>query len=361
MADGQDGAYSAATPTRASDAQYHYTFAGWSLTPGGSADPNAMKNITADRSVYAAFTTTVRTYTVTWYNGTTLLETDTNVPYGTTPTYNGADPVYNGSGDPADYKWNGWNPAVGPIQGDTKYTAAFKYSGYFYTKLIDRSITSIESDVETIGEYAFYFSPELTTVDLPMATTIGNYAFYNCAKLTTVDFPAVTTIGEHAFNTCSGLTAVSMPIATTIGRYAFRECKKLTTVNFPAVTAIGNSAFAACSGLTAVSFPMVTNIGSVFANCTKLSVVDLPVATSINTQAFRSCSALETVILRSMTVAKLDGTNAFENTPIASGTGYIYVPAALVEEYKEATNWSTYGTQFRAIEDYPDVTGGVTV
>ena len=31
---------------------------------------------------------------------------------------------------------------------------------------------------------------------------------------------------------------------------------------------------------------------------------------------------------------------------------YIYVPRALVEDYKVATNWSAYADQFRALEDY---------
>ena len=37
---------------------------------------------------------------------------------------------------------------------------------------------------------------------------------------------------------------------------------------------------------------------------------------------------------------------------------YVYVPKALVGAYKSATNWSTYANQIRAIEDYPDITGG---
>lgn len=37
--------------------------------------------------------------------------------------------------------------------------------------------------------------------------------------------------------------------------------------------------------------------------------------------------------------------------------GYIYVPAALIDEYKTATNWATFADQFRAIEDYPDICG----
>ena len=40
------------------------------------------------------------------------------------------------------------------------------------------------------------------------------------------------------------------------------------------------------------------------------------------------------------------------NCPIGQGTGYIYVPSALVNTYKSANYWSTYANQIRAIEDY---------
>ena len=52
-------------------------------------------------------------------------------------------------------------------------------------------------------------------------------------------------------------------------------------------------------------------------------------------------------------MVSLQGTTVtLKNTPIASGTGYIYVPAALVDSYKAATNWSNFAAQFRALEDY---------
>lgn len=82
--------------------------------------------------------------------------------------------------------------------------------------------------------------------------------------------------------------------------------------------------------------------------------------TTIGAYAFNGCSALTALILRNPdSVVTLTNTNALSGTPIASGTGYIYVPSALVDSYKAATNWSTYAAQFRAIEDYPDITGGV--
>ena len=298
VADGGDGTYGGTAPTKASTAQFSYTFSGWSLTPGAvTADTKALNGVTADRSVYAVFTAMVRTYTVTWKNGSTTLETDTNVEYGTTPTYNGSTPVYNGSGDASEYTFNGWNPAVGPITGDTTYTAKYKYNGYYYVKLIDRTISGAYTN-ETVE-------------------SIGNNAFDSCSSLTTADFPAATSIGQNAFNGCSSLTTANFPAATSIGYNAFYLCSKLTTADFPAATSIGNNAFYLCSKLTAL-------------------------------------------ILRSATMATLGGTNVFYNTPIASGTGYIYVPAALVDSYKAASNWSTYASKIRAIEDYPEICGGET-
>lgn len=40
--------------------------------------------------------------------------------------------------------------------------------------------------------------------------------------------------------------------------------------------------------------------------------------------------------------------------------GYIYVPRDLIETYKVSTNWVTYANQLRAIEDYPEICGGVS-
>lgn len=82
-------------------------------------------------------------------------------------------------------------------------------------------------------------------------------------------------------------------------------------------------------------------------------------ATSIGDVAFESCSVLKSLLLRGNNVCTLSNKNAFNSTPIASGTGYIYVPSALIEQYKAATNWSTYAAQFRALEDYT-VDGTVT-
>ena len=112
--------------------------------------------------------------------------------------------------------------------------------------------------------------------------------------------------------------------------------------------------------ITEISNNRVTSIGNyTFQSCKSLTTADFPLVTSIGSYAFQSCTSLTTLILhKSDAICTLSSTNVFNSTAIKSGTGYIYVPSALVESYKSATNWSTYADQIRAIEDYPEITGG---
>ena len=89
-----------------------------------------------------------------------------------------------------------------------------------------------------------------------------------------------------------------------------------------------------------------------------LITIDLPKLTSIEYGAWYECSNLTTLILRSSSLCSLSNTMVFYLTPIAKGSGYIYVPRALLsdddstKDYRKATNWTTYANQFRALEDY---------
>lgn len=104
---------------------------------------------------------------------------------------------------------------------------------------------------------------------------------------------------------------------------------------------------------------IASTLGS-FYNCTKLEKIDFDVLEEMKDADFYKCSALTAVIIRSPAVCTMSDSKAFKSTPIESGTGYIYVPAALVDSYKAATNWSAYADQIRAIEAYPDICGGAT-
>ena len=128
--------------------------------------------------------------------------------------------------------------------------------------------------------------------------------------------------------------------------------RSITEINNDRVTTVGAGAFASCLYLTTINLPVVTKIGlATFGGCARLTTADFPLLERISSSAFFRCGMLTTLVLRRNTVATLEHTDAFTNTPIASGTGYIYVPDNQVDNYKIATNWVTYANQIKGISE----------
>ncbi len=141
---------------------------------------------------------------------------------------------------------------------------------------------------------------------------------------------------------------------TDIGFRGFSHCAKLKSVNLPKVATIGQHGFNSCTVLERVEFPKLTTLtpGDNFTYCYALKYADLGLATSLPSWCLANDRALLTVILRKTDkICTLAATNALSGTPIAEGTGYVYVPDNLVESYKSATNWSTYATQIKPISE----------
>lgn len=152
---------------------------------------------------------------------------------------------------------------------------------------------------------------------------------------------------------------------TLLGSSAFSGCTKLWKVSLPSLTETKGAPFSGCSALVDTYLPSLRTVGNnTFQSCSKMSMLKLPSCKQIGGSVFKGCSALTALVLsNASTICYLVSTNTFENSPIASGTGYIYVPKALLsdtdasKDYRRATNWSAYKNQFRAIEDYPEITG----
>ena len=108
--------------------------------------------------------------------------------------------------------------------------------------LINRSITSIEnSEVTSIGPYAFCSCTSLTSVSLPNATSIKNYAFNSCTQLASISLPNATSIEGNAFGYSTQLASVSLPNATSIGVKAFAGCTRLASVILGKRATLSNS------------------------------------------------------------------------------------------------------------------------
>jgi len=222
VAEGGSTNFSGALPTREQDAQYTYVFSGWS---------GSQTNITESRDIVAQYSTTLRKYTITWKNsdGTTL-ETDNDVPYGTTPEYNGAAPVH--PTEPQDMQFNGWNPAIATVTGDITYTVQYLDTGSQFVKYLKRNMTAYTSSTATkIADNAFYKAAALVSVDTT-ATSIGANAFNGATALKTVNLRStgITTIAASAFNACTTLTTVDIAGIARLASNAFHICNNLTAL-----------------------------------------------------------------------------------------------------------------------------------
>lgn len=114
-------------PTKKMTAQYTYEFSGWSLTDGGDIiDESSFVNITDNIVLYAVYTSTVRSYTVTYYDddGVTILKTQ-SVAYGSMP------PSY--SPTKSNYIFDSWSPEVAIVTGDISYYATWEEKVSFAT------------------------------------------------------------------------------------------------------------------------------------------------------------------------------------------------------------------------------------
>ena len=231
------------------------------------------------------------------------------------------------------------------------YSQVFKKSSGGSEKLdaiIDGSVTDITSNAQTIRPYAFFNCNNLITASFPKATYLYNgYNFSGCTSLRSVSLPLVNHVsGNNQFQNCSALTTIDISSLTTLGQGFFNGCSSLETLDLPAITSIsGNDCFQFCSSLRTLNLPNLSQVASRMCyGCSSLPLLDFSKATTIKGDySFGNCSNLNILILRTNAVVSLSNTNAFYNTPFASGGtgGTLYVPQDLISSYESANNWST--------------------
>lgn len=155
-----------------------------------------------------------------------------------------------------------------------------------------------------------------------MGKNTGTGMIY-CAMLKKVEVGnGVNSITKAAFYRCYSLQSIIIPEGITIiDQSAFYNCYTLSNVVVPeGVLIIGLNAFSGCSSIANIVIPT--------------SVLQ------IHDDAFYVCSGMKFYdFTKHPLVPRLGGTDAFYSIP---SDCEIRVPAALVDEWKAATNWSTY-------------------
>ena len=183
-------------------------------------------------------------------------------------------------------------------------------------------------------------------------------------SITTYSNVTITQARDYSFALCTELVSVDLPEVAHIKSSAFLSCLKLVNINFPKLQAIEYNTFRNCASLA--EFITTSNFNSrldssVFEGCSSLEKADFY---HINTEGIAgyalACDNLVTLIIRNTDAVPIAKTTMFggKTTKMNKGEGYIYVPASMVGAYKAATNWAKFADQIRAIEDYPDITGG---
>ena len=178
-------------------------------------------------------------YTVTWknYDGT-VLETDSDVPAGTTPIYDGAAPT-RATDETYAYYFKGWDKEISPVNGNITYTATYEQTrfymsesedGWTVTGLIELDYngeleveeTLLNKPVIAIAANAFNGANNVMTLTLPDSIkSIGNNAFANMRLM--VSFTAnnnegnLINIGWDLFLGCSSLVNLAIPLYGHIG------------------------------------------------------------------------------------------------------------------------------------------------
>lgn len=106
------------TPTHESDAQYHYTYSGWDNVGG---------MVLTDLTITAQYTTSTRTYTVTWYSRPGVSLGSKVLQYGEEAVFDGDMPT--NTSEESTYVYNvftGWDKSTGHVTSDLEVYAVWE-------------------------------------------------------------------------------------------------------------------------------------------------------------------------------------------------------------------------------------------
>ena len=188
-----------------------------------------------------------------------------------------------------------------------------KHDGYVESSFIETgSIYELSSDrIVTVGNAFLKDNYNISIVDLPNLKSLGSqYNLVSCTNLKYINLPQITDIPFRSLTNMPKLEYINIPNVKTIGYHAFDSCPRLKKLELPSII-------------------------------------------SIDTGGLESFSNLHTLIMsNSNTICKASSSSLLSDTPISKGTGYIYVPDELVDQYKTATNWSVYANQIKPLSEY---------
>lgn len=235
-------------------------------------------------------------------------------------------------------------------------------------EVIDNSIENYELPTGTtvIKPFQFYQCDKLTLDGLENVVELGANAITSIInkKLNMISLTTTPTLCAHFstfFNSNKnngGVEEIYLPLLTgTLVLNGYINGQKLGSLKKIVARRVTTGQFRGNALLTHVYLPNSAGSNRICNLCD--SLVEVLINGDIGTEAFNTgvSNPLEFLVIPNSTAVNLSSTGSFNNTAIARGTGYIYVPRSTIATYEGMTNWSVVkdyaqdGT-FRAIEDY---------
>ena len=194
----------------------------------------------------------------------------------------------------------------------------------------DNNIETLDvSSLVSGPRYMFYGNTKLTEVSLPSMVTIPQDGFRNCTALTTVNITSTTTtIGQSAFNSCSSLKNIDISHVTNIKGWAFENNTSLKSIDLSSCTELLEGAFKGCVGLnTDITIP--------------------PTIINLSKEVFYNCQNIKSLYLSANQIVSIGQSSLY------MGSYPIYVPDALVNDYKSASGWTSFSSRIKSINEKP--------
>ena len=264
--------------------------------------------------------------------------------------------------------WGDGSPIQGVGSGSTQPELSHTYSkrGEYIITLWSENVTyglgwgsasgySIFGKYSTSGAYIYSF---LKRVHVGANCAIQSYAFAKCSCLESATIPKDAEIGGEEFSECYNLRFLAIPrgygITVNTSGYITRDwtkCYALQRVSLPHGVKGLSQCFQYCYSLNSIVVPesVKSFAYGTFNYCYSLMhVVAPPSLTHIGELAFQYCTSLKVLdCSRCMQVPDLAG-KTFNN----AGAVKVVVPDTLYDEWRAATNWSTYASRIIKKSDW---------
>ena len=247
------------------------------------------------------------------------------------------------------------------------------------------SEVNLNDGLKIIGDFAFQFCNNLTTIKLPSSLEeIGKNAFQGTELLDEIEIPSSIKKIPEGLLAGSGIKKVILnPGLETISDHAFGGCFNLTEISIPnTVKEIGNGILYGCNNLSLIDSHYsieegrclvdagilkafapnglsdyeiseeISAIGErVFMGITDMQKLTIPrTVVSIGSQAFGWNTGLKSLIVEGTEPPILQDDTFVDNTLESYNISEIRVPYESVESYKTAAGWSRFASIIKPID-----------